>query len=180
VLFPNCNTVSDGFKHGRVLFPNGATPSPLSKSVLLRRGYALAPSPTASNKAACCFQAVQHLVRLLYWLLLRRGPSPTVSAWPRVVSKRRNTVSDGFSMAACCFQTAQHRVQLLRLLLPMRGYALAQQRAVWKLCVVARGSLRLFRHCCFVMVQPSPLSKSVLLRRGPSPTVSAWPRVVSE
>jgi hypothetical protein len=81
----------------------------------------MAAASGCSGKAACCFRTVQHRVRLLRWLLLRRGQPPAVP-----------------NMAACCFKVVQHRVRLLRWLLLRRGYALAQRRAVRELCVVVR------------------------------------------
>jgi hypothetical protein len=110
-----------------------------------------APSPTASNMAACCFLMVQHRVRLLRWLLLRRGyalaPSPTAS-----------------NMAACCFLMVQHRVRLLRWLLPRRGYALAPSPAVCALLCVVQG-LSLFAALRRKLMEPSETALFAALRR---------------
>jgi hypothetical protein len=88
--------------------------------LLLRRGYALAPSPTASNRAACCLQVMQHRVR-------RR--------------RRRH------SKAACCFQVVQHLVRLLHYFLFRRGYASRNggRFAIGAvLCAAASGCFRRF------------------------------------
>jgi hypothetical protein len=140
------------FRHGRLLFPNGATPCPPGKSVLLRRGYA---------RAACDGLCV--VARYSGRCVVRgavSGPSPTVPAWPPVVSKRCNTVSIYF--AGCCLGAATlsrrlRRLQHGRLLppssatpcpvsesvLPRRGYASRRLRRFGSralLCVVRGGA----------------------------------------
>jgi hypothetical protein len=70
----------------------------------------LRPASGCSGMAACCFKLVQHRVRLLHWLLFRRGYA---SRQPPAVS----------SMAACCFRMVQHLFRLHYWLLLRRGYA---------------------------------------------------------